>query len=414
MKKNTFVRLFSYVKGYHFLLAFSAVSAFLSVLLTLIAPLVIGRSIDQMKGIHHVDFTNISKTLFLLILIYLGSNLFLWLLTFLTNKISYRTVNKLRKLLFEKLNTLPLLFFDRNPHGDTISRFVNDTDIISDGMLQGFMALLSGILTIVGAIAFMIYINPGMTLVVVLSAPASYFVTRFIAKRSQQLFGEQAKELGLLNGYAEEMIQGQKVVKAFSYEDQAYDTFRKINSKLYNAGVKSQFISSLSNPSTRIVNNITYALIGIIGGVAAISGEITVGDISSFLIYAIIFSKPFNDITNVFTQLQSAVASAQRVFHILDLAPETLDAEDAIELRDCNGNVAFQNVRFSYNPGQRLVENFNLEVPSGSSIAIVGHTGAGKTTLVNLLMRFYDIDGGSITIDGTDIRKIRRDSLRSN
>lgn len=388
MKKNPFVRLFSYIKDDHFMLLFSLISAFLNVLLNLVAPLVIGRSIDQMIGAHHVNFSIISKILLGLILIYLGSNLFLWLLTFLTNRISYRTVNKLRKLLFEKLNTLSLLFFDRNPHGDTTSRFVNDIDIISDGMLQGLMTLLSGLLTIVGSIAFMIYINPGMTLVVVLSAPASYFVARFIAKRSQQLFREQAKELGLLNGYAEEMIQGQKVVKAFNYEEQAYSNFREINSRLCDAGVKSQFISSLSNPSTRIVNNVTYALIGIIGGVAAISGKITIGDISSFLIYAIIFSKPFNDITNVFTQLQSAAASAQRVFQILDLVPETPDSEDAVELKNCTGHFSFENVRFAYNPDQKLIEDFNLDVPSGSSIAIVGHTGAGKTTLVNLLMRF--------------------------
>lgn len=414
MNKNIFARLFSYIKSCHVMLVFSVLSAFLSVLLTLIAPLVIGRSIDRMMGSHRVDFPTVSKTLLSLAVIYLGSNLFLWLLTFLTNRLSYRAVNQLRRLLFEKLNTLSLVFFDRNPHGDTISRFVNDTDIISDGMLQGFMVLLSGVLTIVGAIVFMLSINPLMTLVVVLSAPAAYLVARFIARRSQQLFKEQAKELGLLNGYAEEMIQGEKVVKAFRYEDQAYERFREINGRLYEAGVKSQFISSLSNPATRIVNNVTYALIGMIGGIAAIYGKITVGDISSLLIYAIIFSKPFNDITNVFTQLQSAAASAQRVFHILDLAPETPDAGNAVELKNCSGHVTFQNVRFSYNPGQKLIEDFSLDVPSGSNIAIVGHTGAGKTTLVNLLMRFYDINAGVIAIDGTDIREIRRDSLRSH
>lgn len=414
MRKSVFARLFSCMEGSHALLIFSALSALLSVLLSLTAPLVIGRAIDRMLGLRRVDFAGISKTLLLLTLIYLGSNLFLWLLTYLTNRISYRTVNRLRRQLFEKLNTLALAFFDRNPHGDTISRFVNDTDIVSDGMLQGIMALLSGVLTILGSVAFMLCLNPLMTLVVVLSAPAAYFIARFIARRSQQLFREQAKELGLLGGYAEEMIQGEKVVKAFRYEDEAYARFREINARLYGAGVKAQFISSLSNPATRIVNNVTYALIGIIGGLAAISGRLTVGDISSFLIYAVLFSKPFNDITNIFTQLQSAAASAQRVFHILDLPPEAQDAPDAAELKSCSGHVSFRNVRFSYEPGRKLIENFTLEVPPGSSIAIVGHTGAGKTTLVNLLMRFYEIEGGSIAVDGTDIRKIKKSSLRGN
>ncbi len=414
MRKSVFARLFSCMEGSRALLIFSALSALLSVLLSLTAPLVIGRAIDRMLGLRRVDFAGISKTLLLLTLIYLGSNLFLWLLTYLTNRISYRTVNRLRRQLFEKLNTLALAFFDRNPHGDTISRFVNDTDIVSDGMLQGIMALLSGVLTILGSVAFMLCLNPLMTLVVVLSAPAAYFIARFIARRSQQLFREQVKELGLLGGYAEEMIQGEKVVKAFRYEDEAYARFREINARLYGAGVKAQFISSLSNPATRIVNNVTYALIGIIGGLAAISGRLTVGDISSFLIYAVLFSKPFNDITNIFTQLQSAAASAQRVFHILDLPPEAQDTPDAAELKNCSGHVSFRNVRFSYEPGRKLIENFTLEVPPGSSIAIVGHTGAGKTTLVNLLMRFYEIEGGSIAVDGTDIREIKKSSLRGN
>lgn len=414
MKKNTFVRLFTYIRRYHYLLGLSILSAIISVLCTLIAPLIIGHAIDHMAGAHRVDLAAVIKALFLLVITYLGSNLFLWLLTFFTNRLSYKTVNQLRKLLFKKLNTLPLNFFDRNPHGDTISRFVNDVDIISDGMLQGFMVLLSGVVTIIGTIAFMLSINAVMTLVVLISAPMSVFVARFIASRSQQLFHEQAKQLGLLNGYAEEIIQGQKVVKAFNYESKAYENFKEINSKLYKSGFKSQFISSLSNPSTRIVINIAYAVIGIIGGIAAIDGKITVGNISSFLIYSTIFTKPFNDITNILTQMQSANASAQRVFNVLDLEPETPDSENSVELKDCAGHVQFNNVKFSYNPNQNLIENFSLDVPAGSSIAIVGHTGAGKTTLVNLLMRFYDINGGFITIDGTDIRKIKRDSLRNN
>ena len=412
MKANRFARLFSYIGKYRLILFLCVLSSILSVFFTLIAPLVIGRAVDCMAGAHRVDFIAVTKYLLLLTVVYLGSNLFLWLLTFLTNRLSYRTVNRLRGMLFRKLNTLPLNFFDRHPHGDTISRFVNDVDVISDGMLQGLIILFSGIATIAGAIAFMLYINVGMTLAVVISAPLSIFAARRIAAKSQTLFREQAKQLGALNGYAEEIIQGQKVVKAFRYESRAYDHFQEVNARLYQAGFKSQFISSLSNPSTRIVNNIAYAVIGILGGVAAISEKITVGDISSFLIYSAIFTKPFNDITNILTQIQAADASAQRVFEILDLEPEPKDAGDAVELQNCSGHIRFQNVRFSYRPDQTMIENLNLDIPSGSRIAIVGHTGAGKTTLVNLLMRFYDIKEGSITIDGTDIRHIKRDSLR--
>lgn len=414
MKKNSFARLFTSIKKYPFTLVFSMISAVLSVACTLTAPLIIGHAIDSMAGAYRVDFHQVISAVLTLAVIYLGGNLFLWLLTYLTNRLSYKTVNELRRLLFKKLNTLPLNFFDRNPYGDIISRFVNDVDIISDGMLQGFMVLLSGIATIVGTIVFMLSINLFMTIVVVISAPASLFIARFIATSSQQLFREQAKQLGLLNGYAEEIIQGQKVVKAFNHENQAYQNFNQINHKLYESGFKSQFISSLSNPSTRIVINIAYALIGMIGGIAAINGRITVGDISSFLIYSTIFTKPFNDITNILTQMQSADASAQRVFKILDLEPETPDAIDAAELQNCTGHVRFDHVQFSYNPDRKLIDDFNLDVPAGSNIAIVGHTGAGKTTLVNLLMRFYEISGGTILIDETDIRKIKRDSLREN
>lgn len=414
MKKNVFLRLYEYIREYRYSIIISFVCALLSVMSALTAPLIVGRAVDAMAGEGKVDFTLAVKTILLLAAVYLGGNFFLWLLNFITNRVSYRTVDKLRRLLFEKLQRLSLTFFDRSQHGDITSRFVNDIDIISDGMLQGFAALLSGVLTIAGSAGFMICINPYMALTVILSAPVSFFAARFIAVRSQKLFSEQAKQLGLLNGYAEEMIEGQKVVKAFNYENKAYENFKKINGRLYKAGLKSQFISSLSNPSSRIVNNLTYAAVGVIGGLAAITGRVTVGEISSFLIYAVVFSKPFNDITNILTQLQSAAASAHRVFRILDLDPEKPDAPDASELHGCTGHIRFENVKFSYDSHKKLIENFNLDIPSGSSIAIVGHTGAGKTTLVNLLMRFYEMDGGRITVDGNDIRDIKRSGLRSS
>jgi ATP-binding cassette subfamily B multidrug efflux pump len=413
MKKNIAARLIAIIEKDRARLIVSVVSAFLSVLGTLLGPLVIGWAVDCMIGPGKVNFAVIGKDLLLLGAIYLGSCFFLWLLTFQTNRISYRTVNLLRRMLFEKLNTLPLSFFDQNPHGDTISRFVNDVDAVSDGMLQGFLALLSGVATIVGAIIFMLCINPGMAAVVILSAPAAFLVARFITLRSQKLFREQAKMVGSLNGYAEEIIHGQKIVKDFNYEERAFQKFHEDNQKLYEVGLRSQFISALANPSTRIVNNIAYAAIGMIGGYAAIKGWITVGNISSFLIYSIIFAKPFNDITNIMTQIQAAAASAQRIFRILDLPPEPQDDAEAEELKHCSGHVRFDQVNFSYTPDRKLIENFNLDVPSGSSIAIVGHTGAGKTTLVNLLMRFYDIGSGSISIDGVDIRHLTRGNLRA-
>jgi ATP-binding cassette subfamily B protein len=408
--KKTIFRLLEYVGKYKGLMLLSVLSALISVVCTLYAPLIIGRAIDGMVA---KRISGGARLLFLLAGVYLCGNLFLWLLNYLTNRISYFTVNHLRTVLFDKLAVLPLGFYDQNAHGDISSRFINDADIISDGLLQGFMALLQGIFTILGAVAFMLFLNPVMALIVVFSAPASYFTARFITTRSQQLFREQAAYLGRLNGYSEEMIEGQKIVKSFCYESRAKEEFQKINAKLYETGVKSQFISSLSNPSTRVVNNVAYAVIGVCGSVAAIRGLLTAGDISSFLIYAVIFSKPFNDITNVLTQMQAAVASAQRVFHILDLEPETPDPKDAVSLENCTGRVEFDDVSFSYRPDRKLIEHFTLDIKPGSSIAIVGKTGAGKTTLVNLLMRFYDGNGGSIRIDGIDIRRLARDNLRA-
>ncbi len=405
-------RLLHYLGRYRYLFVLCVLSAAASVTCTLLAPLVIGQAVDNMITAGQVHFQRIIHALILLIIIYIGGNFFLWLLTFLTNRISYRAVNRLRSALFERLVKLPLGFFDQNARGDTTSRFINDVDTISDGLLQGLMAFLQGIATIAGAVVFMMYINPVMASAVVLSAPVSFLVGRFITTRSQQLFAEQAKYLGQLNGFAEEMIEGQKTVKAFCYESHALERFKEINSRLYETGFKSQFISSLSNPSTRIVNNIAYAAIGVIGAVSAIYGKISVGDITSFLIYAIIFGKPFSDMTGVLTQIQAAAASAKRVFHLLDLETETPDEKDAVQLKSCAGHVQFREVSFAYQPGQRLIENFNLDIAAGSRVAIVGRTGAGKTTLVNLLMRFYDVNKGAILVDGIDIRDLPRDVLR--
>ena len=411
--KQTVLRLLKYVGQYKKLIAFSVVSALISVVCTLYAPLIIGGTIDKMVASKAGAGQYIGRSLLLLSCVYLCGSLFLWLLNYLTNRISYFTVNNLRKAMFDKLSALPLSFYDKNARGDIASRFVNDVDTVSDGLLQGFMTLLQGIFTIIGSIAFMLSLSPAMTLIVALSAPASFFAARFITTRSQKLFRSQAKYLGAINGYAEEMIEGQKIVKSFRYESTAKQKFSEINSKLYDAGVKSQFISSLSNPSTRVVNNIAYAVVGVCGSIATIHNMLTAGDISSFLIYAVVFSKPFNDITNVLTQMQAAAASAQRVFELLDMSPETPDGSAAETVKSCSGHVEFDDVSFSYTPGRKLIEHFTLDIKPGSSIAIVGRTGAGKTTLVNLLMRFYDVDGGRILVDGADIRSLKRDSLRA-
>lgn len=414
MNKKLLTRLLVHIGKYKIFLVLSIICALLSVAASLLGPMLIGKTIDYMVGEGVVNFNSIAYILISLAFIYAGGSLFGWLLTYLTNSITYRTVNDMREKLFEKLSSLPLEFYDTTSHGDTINRFTNDMDSVSDGVQQGIMTLFTGIVTVFGAVGLMLYVNPLMTVFVLLSAPGSFLVARFISKRSQHFFKQQASILGELNGYAEEIIGGQKVVKAFGFEERSLRKFEDINSVLYKTGVKAQFYSSLTNPSTRLVNNITYAGIGIIGSIAATSGMITVGGISSFLIYASLFGKPFNEISGVLTQVQGAFASLHRIFHVLDLPAESIDMKNALDMKEAQGNIIFKNVAFSYQNDRPLIRNFNLEVSKGSRIAIVGQTGAGKTTLVNLLMRFYDIDSGTIFLDGINIKDITRDSLRQN
>lgn len=411
-RKNTWNRLLRYTERYRLVSWGAMLSAILSVGASLIGPLLIGKAIDLMVGPAQVDFKSIIGLLGTMVIIYAAGSLFNWLLVILTNKMAYQSVNDMRQDLFAKLNELPLKFHDNHPHGDSISRFVNDMDTVSDGLLQGFSTLLTGILTLIGAIVLMTYTSPMLTLVVLLLTPAAYMTARFITVKSQKLFREQAKVLGNLNGYVEEMIGGQKVVQALQFEDRSYEKFTEENDRLYHAGVKAQFFGSLANPSTRLVNNLIFSIIAIIGCVAIIRGHVTIGGLSAFVIYTNQFAKPFNEITGVLTQLQAAVVSAQRIFDILDLSPESPDAVKTIERQQCKGGIVFDQVSFSYNPERPLITNFSLQVNPGMRVAIVGHTGAGKTTLVNLLMRFYDVDSGSIKVDGTYINDISRDSLR--
>ncbi|MGF7048134.1 ATP-binding cassette subfamily B protein [Paenibacillus sp. DS2015] len=412
--KDTWKRLLKY-SGQHVKITFWAViCAILSVIASLIGPLLIGRAVDHMIGIGAVNFSAIGQLMIGLAIVYTLGSFFGWLLIYLTNRIAYQTVYDMRRQLFDQMNILPLKYHDSHPQGDSISRFVNDMDAVSDGILQGFSTLITGVVTIVGAIVFMLYISPMMTLVTLISAPISFYVARYITTRSQSLFREQAKILGALNGYVEEIIDGQKVVQAFQYEERSFTQFAERNETLYHAGVKSQFLGSLSNPATRLVNNMAFSVIAMIGSVAVILGTVTVGELSSFLIFSTLFAKPFNEITGVLTQLQAATASAQRIFSVLDLTPEQPDDDHALQLKQSKGTIIFDKVKFAYDPERPLITNFSLEVKPGTRIALVGQTGAGKTTLVNLLMRFYDLNGGSISIDGVNIKDMTRDSLRQN
>lgn len=414
MKKQRMIwRSAGFIFKHPYAFSFAVLSALISVTASLLGPMYIGHAVDSMLGAGLVDFGTVFKILGYLAIIYLLQSFFSWTLTCTTNDISYQTANTLRHQLFEKLNRLSLQFFDGTPHGDIVSRFVNDVDAVSDGMVQGIANLLTGVVTIFGALIFMLAISSKMTAVVLLSAMGTYFMARFITRKTQSLFKEQAKCLGTLNGFAEESIAGQNVIKAFSHEQEAIAAFEQRNQNLYEKGVRAQFFGSLTNPTTRLVNNITYAAVGVIGSILSIEGQISVGDIASFLIYASLFAKPFNDITAVFTQLQSAVASAQRIFYILDLEQE--DEPEQRQILPCSkGTVSFEHVHFSYVPERPLIEDFNLQVEAGRKIAIVGQTGAGKTTLVNLLLRFYEIESGSIFLDGIDIRMLSRDELRKN
>ena len=411
-KSSTLYRLLSYTKPYKIYLIGAIISAIISISLTLYGPILIGNTIDLIIGPSNVHYTKIFKILTILAITILVSALFQWTLSLLTTTITQKTVKDLRIDAFNKLNTLPLKYIDSNAHGDIISRIVNDIDQVADGLLQGLTQLFTGSITIILTLVFMLSISPLITLVVVLVTPLSLFVASFIAKNSHNMFKEQSKTQGELSGYIEEMLSNQKVVNAFNYEKISIDRFKEINSRLYNCGVKAQFYSSLSNPSTRFVNGLVYSAVGVIGTISAILGNISIGNISSFLTYANQYTKPFNEITGVIAQLQTAFSSAQRLFEVLDETPEVSDLVNAASKITCEGNIEISNVSFSYNENKKLIEGFNLKVKPGNKVAIVGPTGSGKTTLVNLLMRFYDVNSGTIKIDGAPINNLTKSNLR--
>lgn len=391
-------------------LILSFLCAFFSVLLNVMAPLLIGSIIDQISA--GIAVSQLFYGILQLVFLYVLYSLLNWGMMAASNRIAFSSSSVLRQQLYAKLEQLPIAFYDQNARGDLISRFINDIDFISDGFLQSLSTMLSGVATIVLTLVFMLQINVIMTLVVVISAPFTYLVARVITVRTNRYFNEQANVLGKLNGYSEEMLSGIRTVKAFGFEQDAQQQFESYNQQLYTSGVKAQFYGSLANPSTRFVMNTAYALVGALGALLAFFGGITIGNISTFLLYSNLFSKPFTEITGVMTQLQSAVSSGKRIFAIMDLPNQSNDAA-LPSLSIHNGAVSFDHVRFSYDAKKPLMDDLSLEVKPGSKVAIVGKTGAGKTTLVNLLMRFYDVDGGCIRIDGQRIDAFNRDSLRA-
>ena len=412
-RKETLAKVLRFAKPYRWYLLAALVSAVLSVSLTLYAPVLIGRGIDQIIAPGKVYFDNLLPILIELGIVAVLAAIFQWLLTLCTNIVTYKTVRDLRSAAFEHMEELPLSNIDSRPHGDIISRIINDIDSVSDGLLQGFSQLFTGIITIAITLVYMLAINFKVGLVVVVITPLSLFVASFIAKHSFDMFRRQSAIKGQLSGCIEELVGNQKVVKAFSYEERAQQQFDRINHQLYDVGVKAQFYSSLTNPCTRFVNGVVYAAVAIVGALSCIAGGFSVGALSSFLTYANQYTKPFNEISGVITELQTAIASAKRVFDIIDEPVQQPDEPDAAHPTGCEGQIEIDRVSFSYEKSHPLIRDFHLQVKPGQRIALVGPTGCGKTTMINLLMRFYDVDAGEIRVDGQPIKKIGRDSLRS-
>lgn len=404
-------RLWAYAKPYSIFLFLGLVCAVISIALSLWMPILIGRGVDYIVGPGQVDFSGVMRYV-----IILGVNIgvtvvFQYLMSLCTNQITYKTIQNIRKDAFEKFNTVPLKYIDSHSHGDLMSRFVNDIELISNGLLQGLTQLFTGVVTILGTLAFMLSINMSITVVVVLVTPLSIFVAGIIARLSYSKFKEQSVVRGDLSGFVEEMVGNQKVVTAFGHEEKAEQAFEAINQRLYRCGVRAQFYSSLTNPSTRFVNAMVYAAVGITGAISVIGGGLSVGQLSSFLSYANQYTKPFNEVTGVLTEIQTAFASARRVFALLDERPEPSDAE-LPALPPAEGAVCVEHADFSYQPDTRLIKDLNITAEPGQRIALVGPTGCGKTTIINLLMRFYDVDRGSIAVDGHPVKSVTRSSLR--
>lgn len=411
-KKGTFKKVLHYVGRYKPHLAFSIILAAVSVAATLYIPVLAGRAIDNIVDERNVDFAALKPLLIGIGILAAVTALAQWIMNALNNKITFCVVRDIRNAAMRRIQILPLSYIDSHPAGETVSRIIADADQFADGLLMGFTQLFTGVITILGTIGFMLSINVKITLVVVLLTPLSLFVARFIARRTYSMFRAQSETRGEQAAFIEEKIGSQKVVKAFTREAKTLEEFDEINDRYAKRSLKAIFFSSITNPSTRFVNSVVYAAVGLAGALFAVKGAISVGGLTCFLSYANQYTKPFNEISGVVAELQNALACAERLFELVEQPPQSPDKADAVTLTDAKGNVTMQNVAFSYVKDRELIKNLNLNVEAGSRIAIVGPTGCGKTTLINLLMRFYDVDGGVIAVDGIDINDITRSSLR--
>ncbi|MDE5984823.1 MAG: ABC transporter ATP-binding protein/permease [Eubacterium sp.] len=412
--KQTLKKVISYIDKYKYYLILSMFFAVITVSLTLYAPILVGRAIDCIVSSGNVDFAEITSILLRLVIVIAVTAIVQWLMNVCNNKIAYNVSRDLRQKAFVKIENLPCSYLDAHSKGDIVSRVINDVDQLSDGLLMGFTQFFTGIITIIGTIGFMLSINVWITLVVVLVTPLSFFIARFIAKRTYKMFSLQSKTRGEQTAFIDEMISNQKVAQAYNMDDKNLERFDDINNRLADYSLKATFFSSITNPATRFVNSIVYAAVALFGALLAVNGGITVGILSSFLAYANQYTKPFNEISSVVTELQNALACAARVLNMIEEDSVLPDRDNAVDIENPKGEIEIRNLAFSYSPDKELITNLNLKVKPGMTVAIVGPTGCGKTTLINLLMRFYDANSGEILLDGNNLLDITRNSLRSN
>lgn len=414
MKKGVIRKVLSYIGKYKYLVLLSVACAAASALLALYVPILVGKAIDCIVGAGNVDFASMVPYLVQIAVLVCITAILQWLMNVSNNRITFNVVRDMRNRAFSKIQVLPFSYLDSHPHGETVSRVISDADQFADGLLMGFTQLFTGVVTIIGTLAFMIYINFWIALVVVVLTPLSFFIARFIAKRTYNMFKLQSETRGEQTSFTDEMITNQKVTQAYGHKQQNQQKFDEINNRLAECSLKATFFSSITNPSTRFVNSVVYAAVALFGAIMAVKGNITVGILSSFLAYATQYTKPFNEISGVVTELQNSIACAGRLLDLIEEKEIKPDTEKSIKLDNPSGKIKLENVDFSYLPNKKLIENLNIDVHSGMRVAIVGPTGCGKTTLINLLMKFYDVDAGSISVDGIDYGCINVKSLRSS
>ena len=413
-QKVTVKKIFKYLTHYKLSIIFSLLFAFITVAGQLAIPVLQGKAIDRVIGAGNVDIKGIIRILIIIAVTVAATALFQWIMNVINNKITYSIVRDIRKYAFEKLQILPVNYVDTHPAGEIVSKVIADVDQFADGLLMGFTQFFTGIMTIIGTLVFMFIYDWKITMVVVLVTPASFFIASFIAKRTYNMFKKQSEARGEQTSLIDEMIGNEKIVQAYSMEDNSLERFDEINGKLQKYSLDATFFSSLSNPSTRFVNNVVYALVAFVGAFSVMRGGLTVGSLSALLSYANQYMKPFNEISGVVTELQNAIACAGRVIDLIDETPMKKDPDNELVVKDGEGKIDLEDVCFSYDKSKELIKNFNLHVKPGERVAIVGPTGCGKTTVINLLMRFYDVDSGSIKIEDVDIKDVTKKSLRSN